>query len=29
MDGIAINYMVIGTNYTDEMWVLKKGLFYE
>lgn len=29
MDGVAINYMVIGTNYTDEMWDLKKGLFYE
>ena len=21
MDGVAINCMVFGTNYTDEMWV--------
>ena len=28
MDGIAINYMVFGTNYTDEMWVSKKEDYF-
>lgn len=27
MDGIAINYMVFGMNYTDEMWVSGENLF--